>query len=97
MRKRFAFLLLSATLLGTPTYAADVQKPVTVPLQVTALDLQVFASAIRLAAAQCGADKEIACQIGMSEKDEIAKLNAAMAALQTAQAEAEKRGKSPKP
>ena len=85
--------LATIALLTAPALAADAPKPVTVSLQVTATDVQVYASAIRLAASLCGADKELACQIGMNEKAELAKLNEAMAALQTAQAEAEKKAK----
>ena len=76
--------------LAAPALATDAPKPVTVPLQVTSTDVQVYASAIRLAASLCGADKELACQIGMNEKAELAKLGDAMAALQAAEAKAKK-------
>ena len=59
-------------------------------MQVSNTDLQIFASAIRMAVTQCGADKEVACQIGMNEKAELAKLNDAMTAWQAAKAKADK-------
>lgn len=91
MRLISAFAI--ACLLAAPTFAADAPKPLTVPMQVNDNDLQIYAAAIRLAASQCGADKEIACQIGMSEKAETAKLTDAMTAFQAAKATADKSGK----
>lgn len=86
--------LLAASIIVVAGFTGRAQAdPQSVPMKVTASDIQLYAAAIRFAASQCGADKEVACQIGMNEKAQLVKLNDALTAVLAAQAEADKKAK----
>lgn len=74
---------MAALLLPSVSVAQEVGQ-ITVPIQVTGQDIQIYLTAIRLAAAQCGADKELACQIGLNEKAQALKLQEAFTVYNTA-------------
>lgn len=96
--KNISLICICLIALTSSVYAEDKPvRPVTTKTELSLNDIQIYANAIRIAATQCGADKELACQIGLNEKMQLEKLNTTAKALVDAQAvfdkEAEKKAK----